>query len=160
MSEKLTSTVGETGWCGPTAFAAVTGIPVPVIEQEILSYRRATEAKPRKRGGHNKVVGVWADEVEPVLDRLGFKARLTQEYRSETPYDSNSGTVDERYCPPISEIAPELPDDELIIVGVSKHFMAMHNGYITDTQYRKPIHFGFYKRGKRRVTHIWYVSKK
>ena len=124
--------VPHRAYCGPTAIAALTGVPVSRIEKMIRRGRR--NGYRDSRGRKLRIKGTYTWEVVRTLRRLGCKVAELNDPESTFA----------------SFVQDTIYVDEAFLVEVTGHFMATFRGECSD-----PI--GGY-RGKRRVVKAWRVK--
>lgn len=128
------------GYCGPTAVAALTGVPVGRIENMI---RRKRRGGYRDRNGRRMPVrGTYTWEIVRVLKRLGCKV----EKMADT--ESTFG----RFCDDTAHMSTAF------LVEVTGHFMAVHRGMFVDTSHREPTTAAGYAKATRRVKLAWRIE--
>jgi hypothetical protein len=140
---------GRYSYCGPTALAAITGLSVAAIEDAILEYRK--EHKPphgnRRATGNARVKTVWANEIEPVCQALGYSAQ--QVFNS---FDHGRVTL-ARY---LRHIPPGLKDKPRLVL-ITAHFLAVCGAHYVDNGSREPKPLALPYR-RCRVRCVWNVT--
>lgn len=130
----LVNDVKHRAFCGPTAIALLTGVPVSVIEQKL---RRG-----RKGWGNKPIKGCYNWEVLRVLKTLGCKV--------------------EEFKNPEGTFAKFVEDTTTIskpfLVNVTGHYMVSHKGQFADSAWIIPTPISDYDRAYRRVKKAWVVS--
>lgn len=133
--------VAHRPYCGPTAIAALTGVPISRIEKMLRrcrrnSYRDAMGRKIPIKGTHT-----W--EVVKVLKRLGCKV---EEFKS--PLESTFG-----------KFVDDTKHMGAFLVEVTGHWMASHKGLFCDTwSLSGPVPIEGYWKAQRRVRRAWTVQ--
>lgn len=137
---------GPMQYCGPTAIAAVTGLSIAHVEDAVLAHR-AVHGTPRKirtpRGC--RVKSMFAAEIVPVLERLGFDAveHITTDHGGTTL----------RY---ITRLAREP-----LVVLLTGHFIALHGRMVVDSILPEPHEYTRRLRLKRwRAKRYWTVTRR
>jgi hypothetical protein len=96
-------------YCGPAALCAVTDMPPSVIAQLVNECRREPV--------NTKIRGMHASEISYVLDRCGVRfTKMLVEPRGESLRD---------YAEKVDPTTPQ-------IVLVTKHFVALYDGFVYD----------------------------
>jgi len=131
--------VPRTAYCGPSAVAILTGVPVSRIEKMI---RRIRGGYKSYDGRKIPIKGTYAGECIKVLKRLGCKVKPFE-------FTFAKGTFakfveDTRYA-------------GTFLVEVTDHFMTCSGGMIADSGYHDPMPIEDYKKGQRRVQRAWKV---
>jgi hypothetical protein len=135
-------------FCGPTAIAAVTGIPVSRVEDAVLKSRDEAAGRgyrtPRERKKGARVKMMWSHEIIPVCRKLGFVAQrvevVTSTYRRLTEAMQRG------------EIAGPL------MVLVTGHYLALSRWHFVDNRHRKPVDHSRYSCQRDRVQNIWKLT--
>lgn len=132
--------VKHTPYCGPTAVAALTGVPVGRIEKMIRRKRRGghRDALGRRRA----VRGTYTWEIVRLLTRLGCKV---QEMADP---ESTFG----RFCDDTAHMS------SAFLVEVTGHFMAVYRGSFIDTGHMQPTPAAGYAKAARRVKRAWRIE--
>jgi hypothetical protein len=146
---------GLTTYCGPAAIAALTGLPVASIEDAVLQYRRTHAPARRTRGRRGKpgrVAGMFANEMAPVLDLLGYRAVLAADYVGTRTHA--------RPCLDRHALTHARGDVAQLVI-VTGHGVALHRMHVVDTRHRVPTHvYGTRGLQQKRVLLAWDVIKK
>lgn len=132
--------VKHKAYCGPTAIAALTGVPVSRIEKML---RRCRSNGYRNVDGRKLPIrGTYRGEMIKVLKRLGCKV---SEYKH---VESTFGRFveDTRFV------------DAMFLVNVTGHWMTSCKGTICDTSVITPKPADDYHRKQRRVKAVWKVE--
>jgi hypothetical protein len=136
---------GAKTYCGPTAIAALTGLPIAQIEDAVIAYRKAHKAPKRERKGAARVKGMWLSEIEPTLRALGFKG---------VGYHAGKRLSFARWLRDTRNGA-----GRKYLVLVTGHYVAVSNGWFVDTTHRKPVEVSRLLRCKRqRVVAVFEVE--
>jgi len=123
--------VAHVPYCGPTAIAALTGVPVSRIEKMIRRCRR---------GYKRRIVGTYTSEAVKVLRRLGCKVEEVKTFEPTFgKFVEDTKTVSAPY-----------------LVRVTGHFMTTFKGTFCDTV-EGPRSIDGYDKNKRRVRQAWKV---
>lgn len=131
---------GHVPYCGPTAIAALTGVPVSRIEKMI---RRCRRGGYRDSAGRKIAIkGSYPWEVIKVLKRLGCKVTAMKDP------ESTFG----RFCADTAHI------NAAFLVRVTGHFMAAFKGTFCDTSNLEPVPVDGYNKAARRVIQAWRVE--
>jgi hypothetical protein len=109
---------GQTGDCAVRAIAIATGLPYQQVYDAInaLSWRERTGK--RKRGVSNARTGVYSQTVRRYMESLGWIWTPTMQIGSGCKVHLKDN---------------ELPMDRNLVVNVSKHYVAVIEGVIHDT---------------------------
>lgn len=130
----------ETHFCGPTAIAAITGLPIAFIEQQVLIYRRNNPPPKRTRTPKGVVVkGMWWSEVLPVMDMLGWRASFA--WRAQW----------RRECVTFAQWRVRYAHGGPYIVNTTRHAIAVSQGKLVDPQNRTPINARDFQHPRARV---------
>lgn len=127
-------------YCGPTAIAALTGVPIARIEKMI---RRGRKGYRDSEGRRIAIKGTHPWEVIKVLERLGCKV-----HEVKTSHGTFGSFVEDT-----THVG--LP----YLVEVTGHFMATHKGMFCDTSSLDgPRTIEGYRKVMRRVQRVWEVD--
>lgn len=126
-------------WCGPTAIKALTGKSIEVIEDAVLHHRVANPPPRHERGKRGaRVKAMWWREIGPVLTALGV---------ANTSILCDHGLTLAQWVRTHRGHAP-------VIILITGHFVAVHNGMLVDSQNRQPIPFAQYRHKRTRVQSV------
>jgi hypothetical protein len=151
LSPAIETRVDATSYCGPVAIAALTGLSVVDVERAVIEMRKDNpppkQTRARKR--HNApVTSMWATELAPALNRLGYSVALVADYRGQR----RKPTLD-RYA--IAHALGDLPQ----LVIVTGHALALHRRHVVDTCTRTPTHVYRTRIQRKHVLMAWNVTK-
>lgn len=145
---------GPTTFCGPTAIAAVTGVPVREVERVVLELRKRdayrlhpygdTVRKLFKRD-RDVVRGMNPIEVPEVMRKLGFRLTAGKPSRARMTFASWAWW---------SHAQP----NKRFLVIVTGHLVACADRKFVDTIHREPIPLWLAWCKRKRVTSFWEVS--
>ena len=144
---------GHRTYCGPTAIAAITGLPIATIEAAVLVHR-AKHAPPKRERmpAGVAVCSMWQSEVAPVCDLLGFVAHLVHDDRVLPSTLKRTLT---------QYVARERAGDVPKLVIVTGHFVAIHGRMFCDTFKRTPCNIREARHTNRcRVIMAWTITRK
>src|SRR5262245_22623717 len=60
-------------FCGPTAIAAITGLPIEFIEARVVAYRKKNPTPRRVKNRGAIVRAMFFCELEPIMRELGWR---------------------------------------------------------------------------------------
>lgn len=129
-------------FCGPTAIAALTGVPMSRIEK-MLRRARGTHWYRDSLGRKMRVKGTYNTEVVRVLERLGCKVIPVKEPQpSLRRFVDDTQNVRSAY-----------------LVNVPRHYVVTHQGRVFDngTIESGPTPIAEFRRATRRVQQAWEV---
>lgn len=121
-----------TAYCGPSAIAILTGVPLSRIESMLKRGRKGWGDKPIK--------GTYMHEVKRVLKRLGCKV---QEVKNPVS--------------PVGKFADDVRHAGTFLVRVTGHLMVARGGVLADSSNLTGVPVEAYHRGTRRVRNAWKV---
>lgn len=127
-----------TPYCGPTAIAVLTGVPITRIEKMIWRCRRG--GYKTYDGRKIAIKGTYASECLKVLKRLGCKVEK---------FKFAEGSF--------AKFVDDTRHAGTFFVRVTGHFMVCSGGMFADTSYQNPTPIEGYANGKRRVIQAWKV---
>lgn len=130
--------IRPSAYCGPSAIAILTGVPLSRIEKMI---RRCRQGGYKSYDGRKIAIkGTYTWECLKVLKRLGckvIKMKYTEGFLSKFVDDvRHAGTF---------------------LIEVTGHFMVCENGMVGDSSFHDPMPIENYHRGSRRVKQAWKV---
>lgn len=134
----------RTAWCGPSALAALTGIPIAKAHSRFafLTNQKIDE-----------VTGVYQKEMLLALSEFGLKARKV-DLVSRYP-DRICGVTLERYL-------RERPIEERmypLLINVQNHFIVAHMDWLIDNGHPRPTPIEKYAKLGRLVHTVWIVTE-
>lgn len=121
-----------TAYCGPSAIAILTGVPLSRIEKMLKRCRKGWGGRPVK--------STYRWEVVKVLKRLGCKVEELKNPEST-----------------ICKFADDVRHAGAYLVNVTGHFMVSCGGIIADNSNPEGVPAEEYGRGSRRVQMAWKV---
>jgi hypothetical protein len=126
-------------YCGPTAIAALTGVPISRIEKML---------RRRRRGGYKDIngrkipiQGTGNHEVLRVLKTLGCKVKK---------FTMTESTIS-RFCHDTEHAGT-------FLVNVTDHYVTTHAGLVCDTYCKTPTPVAEYPKPQLRVVRAWRVE--
>lgn len=127
-------------YCGPTAIAALTGVPLARIEKMLRRVRRNWSGTRRR---NMPIKGTYNSEVLRVLQRLGCKfAEVKNPERSFARFCD-----DTRYVP------------SAYLLNVPGHYMVTCQGlYCDNSTLQGPKPAEDYGKRTRRIKHVWQIT--
>ena len=139
----FTTTPGP--WCGPTAIAAITGVPAEEVERLILEHRKTNPVPKRRLVGAKgrPVKTMWSSEVVPIMAKLGWRCTKA-EWCRETFAGWQRRTAGKRGT---------------YIILVTSHFVAVSGRWFTDTHKRTPVRLTEAPHKRKRVQWAWQFEK-
>lgn len=142
---------GRTTFCGPTAIAAATGVPVSKVEDAVLAFRKKAAARGRSTPSERKMRGarvktMWSYEIVPVCRALGFEAA-----RACMTAGSTFGRL--------TEIMQRAEIKGPIVVLVTGHYIALSRWQFVDNRHQSPTPHARYRSPRDRVVCAWHLTK-
>lgn len=132
--------VKHTPYCGPTAVAALTGVPLSRIEKML---RRSRKGFKDRLGRKRQIKGTHSWEIKRVLKGLGCK--ITQVPDPERTFG--------RFVRDTAHI------NATFLVNVTGHYMVTRKGLFCDNSHLAgPVPIDGYHRALRRVQHAWRID--
>jgi hypothetical protein len=126
-------------FCGPTAIALLTGVPVSRVEAMI---RRIRGGGYRNEAGRRlPVKSTWTSEVRIVLERLGCKIEPVKVH-----------------APTLGSFVDDVRHAGTFLIDVPHHLMVCSGGMVADTRYNAPVPIEECIRPTRRVDAAWRIK--
>lgn len=140
---------GRTAFCGPTALAAATGLPISKVEDTILAFRKRAEKSGRTTPRERKMRGarvksMYGHEVIPVCRALGFAVSRVGE----------GGTFRR-----LAEIMQQGTVTGPVVVLVTGHYIALSRWQFVDNRHTSPTPHEKYSSPRDRVVCAWRLTK-
>lgn len=130
-------------FCGPTALAALMGVPSVEVERNVLAHR-ATHGTPRRNVLRGAVVrGMWSSEIAPVALASGWRA---------TECFSHPKPTFAQWC------ALGRGDDAWLVL-VTHHYVAVRGKWFADSHNRTPIPVRKARHKRKRVVRYWKLER-
>jgi len=130
-------------YCGPTAVAAITGMPLSKVEKMLRRVRNEGQADmiggktPRKS---KAVRGIYNTELVKVLGRAGYK--VTHHAGGMT----------------LGALLDDRGHMGYHVVHYAHHYVSFARGQIIDNGTLVPVDFGSFGRRAKRVKNFWEIS--
>ena len=146
-------------WCGPTAIAAISGLPVSKIHRMIRRYRNKTRRfygiAPYQRKTRPR--GMGDIETLAVLDQLGYRPiNRFHRHKDGTPYTPGAYLWRKslrEFCLDRGHYGP-------FLIQLHNHYVTVSHGMICDSFTKVPIPWREYPRLKRLVMNFWQFKPK
>lgn len=137
-------------YCGPSAIAALTGIPIAAVEDAVLAHRAELGIRfgKSRKTPHARVYGMSRNELAPVIERLGWRA--THLFKPAYKHE----------CRALTRLAYTFPKDVPLLVIVTGHAIAVRGSYFVDTRFREPRRLAFCPYMRKRVTNVIALAPK
>lgn len=141
-------------WCGPTAAAAITGLPISRIHKMIRRVRSEHERKMCGRilnggsvldvnGRRMSVRGTYPSEIITIMKRAGYP--VIGRWRG--PMALRAFLEDRAHLGPC-------------IVEITGHFIAVSRGMLCDTYTKTPVPWQQYPKLRRQARRAWYFQSR